>query len=402
MILLVLVTLVAPQDDPARQARELVEKLRSDSVEEREKATQELLKMDRWILQTLRREMAKASDKETQGRIADVIEAMAAVAVFTPGLSPKATESLKDVLVGKDKDAHVVTFSNLGKALDSKAELLVLWLEDEERDVDNASLEKLKNRRTIGFDRRCAWMFGRMGLEINAGACAEDEETTPRIKPEKGALGMKAVPENALVAFRLPRPSGSGLVNSIMYIPRKSRYREFVEVVARCADSQAYPHVPNYAPLVRQGNHLFIGLGGAPDTWTQEFSEFFHEIARAMQGRKLEAFSRAKWAVTKPGTYAFELADGNSTIESSDRDDFFRFTKPTRLRIVLTHKGSDSIMLAGFHGRKDAHAEEPLKIDVEITEREIKETGDGYWILRLANFDRSHKAECTLKIEYKE
>ena len=140
---LALCALLAPQSDPARQARELVEKLSSESVEEREKASQSLLRMDRGILPFLRRERAQARDKETQGRIADVIEAMASIAIHAPGLPPGAADALKGVLDGKDKEAHVVVFSSLGKALDSKAELLILWPGGDEQEVGAGNLEKL-------------------------------------------------------------------------------------------------------------------------------------------------------------------------------------------------------------------------------------------------------------------
>lgn len=184
-----------------------------------------------------------------------------------------------------------------------------------------------------------------------------------------------------------------------MYIPRKSHLRTFVDVIARCGND------PNYAPIVRQGNHLLIGFEGPPDTWTTEFSEFFRALSSAMQARRAEPFVKAKWEITKPGTYALELAPGHSTEELPGRAFHFRFAKPTAFSAVLKHKGSKAMMLIlyGKHGqRKDAEQGEMLEISTEITAEALREAGDAYWQLGVTNFDELHKAECTLTIEYKE
>ena len=164
--------------------------------------------------------------------------------------------------------------------------------------------------------------------------------------------------------------------------------------------------MPNYAPMVRQGNHLLVGLGGPPDRWTPEFREFFRDVANGMKARPLEPFARAKWELTRPGTYAFELASGHSTGEPPDREYFFRFSKPVKFKAVLKHRGSNSIMLVaggrGFPGRKDSNTGEDLEINAEVSEDDLRNAGDQYWVLRLANFDPDHKADCTLTIEFKE
>lgn len=195
--LLLLVLLGAgPQDE--ERIRALIHKLASEEVTEREDAARELGKMERSILPVLRREQGRAADKETQGRISDVIEAMAAVAVFTPAVSPKATERLKDLLSGTDKKAHVVVFPTLGKALASRADVLILWLHGDTGGLEAKTLEALKSRKVIGFGRSAAELYGALGLEINQGACASNEETSPWIRTEKSALELKTDPPPVL------------------------------------------------------------------------------------------------------------------------------------------------------------------------------------------------------------
>src|SRR5438477_11583611 len=110
---LLLLPLMALQDDFVRQVRELVQKLGAEEVEERERASQLIYKMDRSVLPILRREMAQTMDKEAKGRIAGLINAMTFTAVYAPHLEVDAKNALKGALEGSEKDSHVVLFTSL-------------------------------------------------------------------------------------------------------------------------------------------------------------------------------------------------------------------------------------------------------------------------------------------------
>jgi hypothetical protein len=84
---------------------------------------------------------------------------------------------------------------------------------------------------------------------------------------------------------------------------------------------------------------------------------------------------------------------------------FFRYDSPVRFKATLEHAGSNSVMLL-FMGensqrnlwtRRDAKQEEPLEIDVAITDEDITQLDGDYWSLKVTNFGRSN-TKCKLTI----
>jgi len=200
-------------------------------------------------------------------------------------------------------------------------------------------------------------------------------------------------------AFTLPSGKTGLDANFAMHIPRKSHLCTVVDVIARWAGDQAY------ASITRQGNFVMIGLAAPPKTWTPKYTEFFRCLAVKMHEKEKEPFSTASWQTTKPGTYEFTLARGRDQEGLSSKTFFLLFPKPTRFSARLEHKGSQSVMLL-FMGenrrhweRKDAYRGEPLEITCDISQKDVKDIGDGYWELKITNFDRGKPAACKLVIK---
>ncbi len=167
------------------------------------------------------------------------------------------------------------------------------------------------------------------------------------------------------------------------------------------------PRLENYAPIVRQGNYILIGLAAPPNMWSSKYRSLFRQISYALHSRPLEKFSIAQWEVTSPGTYDFNLAESNNTKELSSRTFYFKFFRPTIFAVSLEHKGSDAMMML-FMGdsnytnpvRKDARQGEPLKIEVDITQEAITNSNGRFWELDVKNFDSGNPGGCSLNIRY--
>ena len=150
-----------------------------------------------------------------------------------------------------------------------------------------------------------------------------------------------------------------------------------------------------------------LGLAAPPTTWTPKYRKIFHNLAIALHARKPEPFSTAKWEITKPGTYKFELAKGRNTEELTNKTFYFQFAEATTFSAYLEHEGSEEVMLLFMDEksrehliRKDAYQGEPLEISIDITSEDIQGIGDSYWRLKVTNFDSAHTANCSLVIEY--
>jgi hypothetical protein len=204
-----------------------------------------------------------------------------------------------------------------------------------------------------------------------------------------------------MVAFQLQDSSSDTDWNFAMFIPENSPARSVVDVMARWEENR------NYAPLVRQGNYLLVGLAAPEATWTTEYRQFFRQLALALRDRKPELFTEAKWEITKPGRdYRFELGKARETNRLFGQTYYFQFTKPTTFRARLQHEGSKRMMLL-FMGknrehwtRTDAKESEPLDIHIDITQDDIARGVGAYWRLQITNFDAEHSATCSLSIQY--
>src|SRR5438552_6992255 len=82
---LTLWALVASQEDPARQAQDFVEKLRSDQIEERDEAARNLKRLGKTAHEALERAQ-KDSDPEMASRARQLLRVIALMEELTPSL----------------------------------------------------------------------------------------------------------------------------------------------------------------------------------------------------------------------------------------------------------------------------------------------------------------------------
>ncbi len=346
-------------------------------------------------------------------------------AVFAPSLDPADTKALAEIISpGKPDDVQIV--DNLQAAARSDANVLVIFADRDslsameesaaevaprqkeigtnlKRAARRSELEPLRSKKVIGIGYGAAQLFDRLGLEIRYGACATIPLPAPEIELQANPLCPGDDGER-IVAFCVPDPGNGETMdvnyNFAMYMPRLHEDTKFVDAIARWRGDE------NYAPIVRQGNYVMIGLAAPPSTWTSEYKAFLHDLTSAFADAPNEPFSTAKFAIAKPGDYEFELAQGRSTTELSGRNFYFRFAAPVEFSAKLAIEDSQAVMLLfrgrnGEHfSRKDGGDGKTLEVEAKISQSDLQASGEGYWQLEVTNFDRANRAKCKLQLKY--
>ena len=316
---------------------------------------------------------------------------------------PAMVTALRDQLRANGAEIELEAVNTLEAGANSSAEVLILFMDDSQSYEHSAELvERLKDKKVIGIGYGAAQLFGTLGLEIHGGACAHYGPTVPKIRVNANKLISASQFTDPIFPVQLS-PQEFILDHFAMHIPRHSQKASVVDVIARSDSDESY------APIVRQGNYVMIGIVAPPKVWTPKYGELFQKIAFALRERRTEPFSRAQWEGTEPGHQDFMLSEFESTKAAYYRQFYFRFSKPTTFSATLTHAQSEHVMML-FMGerdrlhwtREDASAGEVLKIKIDITEEDIKNIGDFYWSLDVTNFDSVHPAECSLQIEYED
>ena len=324
-------------------------------------------------------------------------------AIFSESADPAIVTAWRDQLGANSAEMELEAVNTLEAGVASSADVLILFMDDSQPQERIAELvERLKEKKVIGIGYGAAQLFGTLGLEIRGDACAHYGSTAPKIQVEENNLILASQFTDAIFPVQLS-PQEFILDHFGMHIPRHSQMLSVVDVIARSDFDD------NYAPIVRQGNYVMIGMVAPPNIWTPKYGELFRNIAFALRERKTEPFSRAQWEVTKPGSHNITLSEFESRTAAADWQFYFRFSRPTTFSATLTQTPSEHVMML-FMGqrdrnhwtREDASTGEVLNIKVEITEEDIKSIGDFYWSLAVTNFDSAHPAECSLQIEYEE
>ena len=323
--------------------------------------------------------------------------------VYASPADNEMVTALRDQLRANGTEMELNAANTLDAGVDSSADVLILFIDDSQPQEYSADLlERLKAKKVIGIGYGAAQLFGRLGLEIRGDACAHFGTTAPKIQVEENNLIAASQFTDPIFPVQLS-PQEFILDHFGMHIPRHSQMLSVVDVIARSDFDESY------APIVRQGNYVMIGIVAPPQMWTPKYAELFQQIAFALAERKAEKFSRAQWEVTKPGSYEITLAEFESTKAAYYWHAYFRFSKPTTFSATLSQSPSEHVMML-FMGekdrlhwtREDGVAGDVLTIKIDITEQDIKNIGDFYWWLDVTNFDGAHPAECTLQIEYED
>ena len=328
--------------------------------------------------------------------------------VYASEADSELGSSLFRALYSNGKRERFVKAQTIEQAVESEADVLVLVLPARELPrLEMGTLESLKKRKIVGIGYGAAQLFGQLGLEINGGACMHGVEGPPSLTVCKSDLLGEPKHTDPLLAFRetaIAEPNAVKLDLFAVFIPPHGPLASVVDSIARWTTDM------NYAPIVRQGNCILIGIPAPATKWTPAYADLVRDACLALQERKFETYSTARWEVTKPGTYEFKLAPHDSTDQPFNKTFYFQFTEAKAFHARLDHKGSNSMMLL-FMGkdegrnhwtRMDARQGETLKIKAEISRDDIKELAGRFWILEVTNFGGNMPAECTLTITIEE
>lgn len=327
--------------------------------------------------------------------------------VYAAEEDAEVASSLRRVLRDtKGKPTRIGKADSIRAASESAADvaMLVMTKLNKVPAIDKDVLAALKKHKIVGIGTGAAQVFGQLGLEINRGALMHGMTPPATLKITNSTLLGKPVVQKPIPLF-IDTPDAIELGARevefcAMFAHPRGKDAAVVDVIARWNEDA------NYAPIVRQGNCILIGIPASATVWSAPYSELIRNTCLALHKRPLEPFAAARRDLSKPGTYEFQLAKRNSTDEPFDKTLFFRFSEPAKLTARLEHSGSDSMCLF-FTGddfqfthnmRKDSKNGDPLEISVDITREDIETLGDRYWYVSVFNFDADGRADCKLTI----
>jgi hypothetical protein len=305
------------------------------------------------------------------------------------------------VLRGNEKVARIAKADTIERATESEVDVLVLIMTNRELPkLGPKTVEALKKRKIVGIGAGAAQLFGKIGLEINLGACAHFGNAPKNIRISKSDLLGNPKSADPVPILKDAREEETKHDNFAVFVPPRGSNTSVVDVIARFSDD------PNYAPIVRQGNCILIGVPVPATRWTEPYANLIKDACQALQERKAQPYAAARRELTKPGNYEFKLAKRGSADEPFEKTFYFRFSEATSITARLEHSGSDAVMLL-FMGqddnrthwtRQDSRNREPLEITASISQEENETLGDRYWTLKVTNFGGDSPVECKLKI----
>jgi hypothetical protein len=315
-----------------------------------------------------------------------------------PG-APDDADALAALLHAGDEGARVDRPASLKGWMASPADVLVFRGDDRlQRRPWGADVRALEGRKVVGIGCDAAKMFESLGMELRFGHLAPSHARTQSIAMVPSTLLPDAPSGQEIVAFRDAPFLAYAHDNVALHLPVGGHLRGAVEALA------LWPN-PNYAPLARQGNHVFLGIAVPIPSWTEPFRDAVARVLRALHDRPAEPFARARWDETEPGEETFTLAKGGDSEGGYTRSAFLRFANPVRLRARLEQEGSSAAMLllaasrdSRTHERADGGSGASIAIDATIDADAVRRNADGWWELRATNFDPQNPARCTLHI----
>jgi hypothetical protein len=198
-------------------------------------------------------------------------------ALFAPGQTEKSTSALTALFTNEGKNASLAIVKTLPDAIASKADILVLAMNESDFNAlgpyDAAALKKCK---IIGIGFGAAKLFGGAGLKISAGNCAHGFE--PRILVQENATTPK---EGFDEVFGVYSPySQTYPAGDVDYMPfgiylgdKHPEIRPGLDVIAR------YSGDAKYTPVVREGNAVLVGFNPHAEDWSPPFRALMAIVA---------------------------------------------------------------------------------------------------------------------------
>lgn len=325
------------------------------------------------------------------------------------GQYAQIANSLYRVLIGRDQRAKFQRVETLDAALATSAEVIVIAIEGNAiSELEQPTLQALKQRKLVGIGGPAAKLFSRLGLEMNQDNCALIMQYAPELTVMKSELlGAPATSARVPVTKRdekTERPLDQAekdrnrIVVQGLFQPMAEA--TVIDVIGRWSDDA------NYAIIARQGNCVLIGVEAPTNLWSREFIELVDATCMALRNRKLEEFSVDARELTQPGMYEFELDKCHSTERLFQKRFYFRFDRPTRITARLEHVGSKSVCLSffgraeetAFGERADALQGEKIELVQEINAEQVAGLEGHYCELSVTNYDNSAAVKCKLVI----
>ena len=223
----------------------------------------------------------KKTDKEREEETPT--QRVASYALF--GLEDEDDEvfsTLKELLIGEEKEVTVEKADTMSDGIASEAEVLILVRGlGSSPELTRELIEPFKKRKVLGIGIGAARLFDRAGLKIGSFNMVFGSAGTPLIAgPGNSVADLGEAP----VSVFAPPPgindrSFRKSVFAYVLGSPNSLKRDGVEVIAHWQGDQ------NFAPIVRQGNTVLIGINGRISKWSPEFRELVRKVASGLARR---------------------------------------------------------------------------------------------------------------------
>jgi hypothetical protein len=205
------------------------------------------------------------------------------LSIFAPRYDREMLKRLENSFAEENLSFSVTFVDSLSNTLGDDSAVLVIVMDKESfLDVGDYSQEDLKHRKIIGIGYGAAKLFGELGLRINGGACAHGVIGPPRITVQENQLLKKNEFESPIFIFDPPILDGDRFHNKTffgVYVgDKKPIRRDLLDVIALQTKDT------NYAPIIRQGNHVLVCTDAPADKWSADLQRLIREITLALNG----------------------------------------------------------------------------------------------------------------------
>jgi len=203
------------------------------------------------------------------------------LSIFAPRYDREMLKRLENTFAEDNLSFSVTFVDSLSNSLGDDSAVLVIVMDKEAfLDVGNYSPEDLKHRKIIGIGYGAAKLFGELGLLINGGACAHGVIGPPRISVQENQLLKRSKFESPMFVFDPPIVDGDKFHNKSffgVYVgDKRPTRRDLLDVIALQTKDT------NYAPIIRQGNHILVCTDAPADKWSADLQSLLSEIALAL------------------------------------------------------------------------------------------------------------------------
>ena len=209
-------------------------------------------------------------------------ERVASYVVFGPERDDAAFQSMKEVLIGTEKEVTVSQAETLREGIESEADVLVLLRgRGSVPEVTKELIEPFKKRKVIGVGIGAAGVFEAAGLKVGPSNIVFGRGGAFTLSVQKNSVVDPV--EVPISVFDPPLGKNDRFPDQSLFAyyvgPRKPENRKGVEVIASWTSDE------NFASVAREGNAVLIGVNGRVGKWSPEFRELVRKVALGLAGR---------------------------------------------------------------------------------------------------------------------